>query len=382
MRRELKKNIFKIRTNVIIIIFCIYSFLGIFTWSEFSKKIPQLAVFFIYLQMLMVSILMIIYLLGAPKINDLFICFGLIGFSIVCSIITKDIRLLMFIAFFYAARNIDYKKVLKYAFWTDLLSFFIIFCAYRIGYLSNYIVVHGDGKLRQSLGFNYPTYPMYVLLIICIEYIIFTDNISYLSTLLMLIITFYFSNLTDARGEFYALLIILIGVIVDKVKGIKRLLYLMNNSINKKIIILLPEFFAVISFFVVMYLNPGSLLYFNLNKLFSFRLEIFKYFYDYCGLHLWPMHINVAYIMWNTQITVIDNLYLSLGLNLGIIALAIYCFITSVLIENAMYKKSFKLLVIIISFVFLNLVESQTIAPFVALYVLTYESRDLNEKNI
>lgn len=376
MKQKSKESIFRIRTNVISIIFGIYSFFGILSWSEFGQKFPQLSSFFIYLQILLAGILGIIYLLGAPKISELFVYIGLIIFGIICSLVVRDIRLLMFIAFSYASKNINYKKVLRYAFWVDLFCFLAVFLAYRIGYLSNYIVIHGDGKLRQSLGFNYPTYPMYVLLIICVEYIIFTNNISYLSIVVMLIITFYFSNLTDARGEFYALLIILIGIILDKTKESKKIFGLMNNTISNKIIVLLPGIAALITFLIVIYLDPGSQLYFNLNKLFSFRLDIFKYFYDYCGIHLWPMHINVAYIMWNTQITVIDNLYLYLGLNLGIVALVVYCFITSNILKNAIDNKSYKLVIIIIAFILLNLVESQTLAPFAALYVLTYKRKE------
>lgn len=364
------------RTNIVAVLFCIYSALTILDWSQYMPMYPQIdSVYKIY-QAILVMLLFIVFLLSFPTSQEYILYFSLILFSIYYTVLTKDFKFILFVSFFMTCKNIDYSKILKCDVIVKIIGFCFIYFSYRLNYISDFLVLRVNGAWRHSLGFSYPTFTMYVIMLIAMEWILIRkEKLTFIELLLILIIGIKIGSITDARGEELALIICSIGVaFIIKLKD-KGNLNPFRNKIIKKISILVPEILAIISYAITVLIKYNSSTYNEINSFTSNRLEIFNFFNKLYGFHLFPIGSATSYINSGGEyIHVIDNLYLYLCFIGGAISLLIYLVLLSSIIKNSIETNRPVLTIILLSLTFLNLIEWQTLAPVIAFYVITYRN--------
>lgn len=379
-----KKNKLTWREKWLFLIFIIYGVLSLLDWSQFDGLIPELHIIYLYYQIITVPILFILFLGSHPSHKILIPAIIIFLFALYATIVESTPIFLMFVSFFYAGRNIKYRVLFKTDIVFKIITFLGIYFAYRIGYLTNVVVNRGEG-IRQSFGFKYPTYVMYVVLIIAIEWLLIRkEKITWLEVIIILVIGSFINKFADSRGETIALFIACIGGLLLS-KFIKIQDFCLNNKIVKVCLIILPEIICLLNYILVSTINIANPLYNIINKFTSSRLNIFQYYLNEYGLRFFPRKLALNYLNYNgSWLDVIDNSYLYLGILFGVIILLIYLGIFSFLIKNAIDNKNVTLIAIMCAFVILNMVEYVSLMPVVALYCLTwktdrYETMSINQ---
>lgn len=382
------KNITKLKNNAFAFLFIIYSFTSVINWTQLATKFSTTDFsyqnFYFIIQLICVPFLFIIFCLSHPRIHEFIAALLLITYSIYVAYVERDNMLLMFVTLFFAARNSDVKYVLKKDLTVKIVTIILVFVLSHVGYLYNLQLTRDGGQIRQTFGFNYPTYLMYAVMLIGIEYIIIRNKeISYFELAIISIIGFLVGKITDARGEIVTLFIVVIGsLFINKVK-IVDINKLFKIRIIRYLIIVLPEIMCLLSYICVAFLKSSSSWYTILNKFASTRLDIFQYYFNEYGLRILPAKLDLNYLSGSGQwISVIDNCYLYLGIELGIISLLIFLGIFSFLIHNAIKNQKWIWLIIMLAFAILYLVEYVSLMPAIAIYCLTWKDKKVKRMRI
>lgn len=365
---------FEYKDQLFSIIYIIYALLSVIYWSQLTAVYSQFEKVYLGYQLVCLPILVILYFWTKPTSKSFLLYIVLISLALYCTYVVKDTFFMMFIFFFFAAKGIDYKKLMQKDIVVKITIFLLILFLYKIGYLNNLgVISRATGEIRQTLGFNYPTYVMYMIMLISIEWIIIRGkHISYIEIVIIILIGNYFGNITDARGEKLTLFFICFGIFWVKLCESKLSEFFEQKGI-KTLLILTPEIACLISYFFIMFLHPSNQWYSIINKFFSWRLNIIQMYYQDYGVKLLPSHITLNYIGDDGKwIQVIDNCYLYLGIKLGLLSLIVYLIIFSFLIYSAIKYKNNIMIIIMLSFVLLNIVEYVALAPSIAIYCITW----------
>lgn len=204
------------------------------------------------------------------KIMMGYLCLSL--FFIVCyrSIGNNGIAVFDVLYFSISARNIQFKKV---GFTYLLIQSGVLIVTlynYRIGKLPNAIFVQ-DGRYRNSLGYLYSTFSSQTFFYLAILYVYLRNKkITYVELAIIEIITIYFYRMTGTRNPFYltTFLIVVIGIL--KVFRID----LLKITIYKKLVPLAVPVCGIFAILAAYMYNSSSLLFRELDRLFSNRLHL------------------------------------------------------------------------------------------------------------
>lgn len=368
-----KKDTLVGRERIFSFIFIIYGILSLLYWSQYAGMLPVINTIYLYYQIISVPILFIIFVCSRPTYKVIISAIITFLFVVYATIIERTPIFLMFISFFYAGRGINYKAILKKDIIFKVITFLGVYLGYRVGYLGN-LIIHRDGGLRQSLGFKYPTYVMYVVLIIAVEWLLIRGSkITWQEIVMLLFIGGFINKFADSRGEFIALFIACIGdILVNKSKKIQNVI--LNNKIIKICLLIFPEIICLLSYILISTINTFNPMYSIVNKFTSNRLNIFQYYLNEYGIGIFPRKLALNYLNYDgSWLDVIDNSYLYLGILFGIVVLLIYLIIFSFLMKNAIDNENATLIAIMCAFVILNMVEYVSLMPVVALYCLTWK---------
>lgn len=371
----------RLRTKILAVIFISYTTISIIcTWSEYQNIFnPILAQVFYMCQIVITPILFCLFFTAKPSLFEVIMYFLCLCISIFTVIYTRNPRFFMFILFFFGAKDTDYIYILKHNLIFNVGAFLVIVISSLTNILPNVTLIRNEGILRQSLGFSAPNLLIIAYMIIVMQIIIVRrTTFSLWDAILLGLISLWLGKLSDGRGgELSIILGILLTLIISKIP-LPKLKNFFLNKIVRCFLILLPEFFFLIMFSLIITIPYGSNLYNKINLLFSFRFDISHFYFENLGIHLLPVKPTVTYLYpWfngvnNAVAPMIDNLYIYLFSFLGVVATFIYLFICSILINNALKNEDYWLLIVLISFLFLGFVESQMVSPFVGIFVITF----------
>lgn len=376
------KESFRYRDRFFSLVYILYALLSVISWSQFSLVYSGFNKLYLAYQIFCIPCLMILYVETKPTSKVFLLYILLTMFSVYCSYVVHNMMFVLFVLFFFAAKNIDYRSLIKKDIVVKIVLFIVILLSYKVGFLHVIgTMSRATGKIRETLGFNYPTYVMYIVMLIEMEWMIIRNkNISYLELIFISIIGYYFGTITDARGEKFILLFVVVGVFLLKLTNF-QLHKVLKNKFIKYFLILLPEIAGGVSYLVINFLKSSSPLYGEINQFFSWRINIIQLYYQNYGVKVFPTKVVLNYVgdegKW---VQVIDNIYLYLGIELGIIALLIYLGIASFLMNNAIKNENWILILIIVGFVILNLTEYVTLAPAIAIYCIMWKKQKEDRK--
>ena len=189
----------------------------------------------------------------------------------------------------------EFKVILKVITIIFEIGFVIIIGFSAVGIIPNLIIMRGE-TVRYSLGFGYVTTPLaYFLFIVLMNFMLYGTDIKYKTLFYYLTIGILLNFLTDARGDFYlTLFVILIMVICKLLKNIRK-----NASKNLKlnkpfeiVICSLPFAFLIISILCIYLYSNGNPLMIKLDQILSDRMLVSSRFIEKCKITLFGNKID------------------------------------------------------------------------------------------
>lgn len=284
--------------------------------------------------------------------------------------ITNNSNIMILFFFIFSMRNIDFDKFIKLD-----IKFKIIFLMFNIifiylGVLKNVISYRSDGTIRQALGFSSPNSFGGIVMSICFEWVYLKrKNLNsmvyvYLFLLIAVILIDVLSN--SKTSEICIVLFMLILFVYKK------------NIYLKKLIPYMPILLTVISIILVYLYGKQNAMAIKLNEILTTRLECAYNFFELYDVNLFGNKF-ISSDVWLGYINTLDNGYLYLILNQGILLYVFVIYINIRLFKLAIKNDDRFLLSILIVFLFYAFMERT--AYFVIYNVFLLYAKDLFYNN-
>lgn len=296
--------------------------------------------------------------------------FGAYVICLVASVLSYDAvrhEMLLIIPFIFAAKDINFKKIMKVYFVTVLVLLLVVNISALIGKIPN-LVFWRDGKPRTSYGFTYPTLEAAHIFYFVLAYTVFKKfNLNLMEDIVIAITGCFIIFKTDARLDGY-LTFILLFILIFK-KPAFKLLNKLNNFIPVVVIITLIIGYI---FLAKNYnsINPSE---FNLNNILSNRLYLTQQGLLRYPIHLFGNHVQMqgfggyaGLAMTQSSWMVknyfyIDNIFVQTLLINGLILFIIMLATFAYLAYKEMKKKNYSFVIAIVLLTFAGLIEVFTI---------------------
>lgn len=275
--------------------------------------------------------------------------------------------MLWIIPFIFAAKDVDFKKIIKVYFWTILLLLLTVNILALNGKILN-LVFFRDGKPRISYGFTYPTIEAAHIFYLILAYVAYKKfNLNIFQDLIIAFLGYFIIAKGDARLDGYLTFMILFVVIFRKI--IFKVLSKLNNFIPSILVITLIIGYIVLS----KKYNPTSPTYFNLNNILSNRLFLTQEGLLRYPVKLFGEHVQMqgftgyaGLIMTQTSWMIrnyfyIDNVFVQTLLINGLILFVIMLATFAYLAYREMKLKNYSFVIVIIFLTVAGLIEVFTI---------------------
>lgn len=249
--------------------------------------------------------------------NKLFVIFVILAISLIVFVKYEEPLMLEIALVSVNCAKINFKTVVKYDLIIKLFLLFFIIFFHMLGLTNgDYEKIMRDDTIRSSLGFFHPNTLSMFSMIIIFEYLYLNKlKLTTKKIFLAVLSSIIFSKITDSRTALYCTVILIVISIFYRKKLDQ------SCSINKFLkFVISNSFFVFLVFSIlisVMYLK-NSLFAIKLNESFNNRISYQSLFFRNYGVTL--LGNNIEY-----NIT-LDNGYLKLLLNFGIIPTIIYLF--------------------------------------------------------
>ncbi|MBZ6001562.1 hypothetical protein [Leuconostoc gelidum] len=275
----------------------------------------------------------------------------------VTSYLAKGLEPVMMSFYIISSRRINPYDILKVLFIVNIMLFITNFMLFKAGILLDY---QNFSISKHSFGYNHPNQMgISVFSVITISMVFFyqkrkSQNIIKYLLLLFQIPLLLLIQQSGSRGAQIATIItylILIYLLFTRNREHSILLFLM--SISVLIVSLLFSLYTMSDSVNTV----GSFLY-NLNQLFTQRVQLNNYFFDNYGFNFFGQ--NVSYNLTatvSTNYAIIDNAYVKLVINYGVIYTVFYLGYIIFLVREIISKKQVILLMPMLSFMVYGLVE-------------------------
>jgi len=303
----LKLNLYDVLYNFPVTLFTLGVIWQLDTTMFFYKCLATIAVLFIIIKILLEKHTFKEYIFMALIMVLVAICFIKAG---VLTIILTPL-------FIFGAKNINFKRLFIFNLWIRISSFILIITCSLIGIRENYIFhiyrMTGDNVLRWSLGFEHPNqlHMHFFIIIVLIIYVLYDKfKISY--ALIIMLANYILYKYSMSRTGFLSVFIILILTFIFK-EFTRR-----NISIPKILAWVVP-FASLFSVYCSKYFSYNSNILVFINNLLQGRISNSNYYWKLNGVSLLGQKL-----ISNTTDLILDNSYVILWLNFGLIILIIF----------------------------------------------------------
>jgi hypothetical protein len=376
-----KVNLFewgKKKTNFFFLVYLLYEIQYVFFGaSQLSKQYDFHKLTFTGSALIMVCLTAIILTNKYTRIE-----WGIIGVMVVSAVyayyLGNDNILLMTSLMIAAAKNVDFNVFIKRDFWVRLTLFLMILVLNLVGIISTVTAVRHDSGIRQALGFTQFNTAGALAMSILLEWLFIRFYrlkwFDYLGAIGFTLLIFKFTN---SRGAMIASLVMIGIALLYQFK----LVEFFDYSILLKIIQSLFLIFTLSSFFVIIIFRSGFSFAIRINQILSDRINILsQYLYGY-GLHLIPIKVGTYR---QSGVIIMDNAYVMIGVEFGIVILLIFCYLYWRLFNSAIQQRNLALLALGISICMFGLIESTVYLVGVnfTLIALLNTSKYINKNDI
>ena len=277
------------------------------------------------------ALLAIEFLWRIPKkLKYLAVTLGMFAAFLYIYQLSKSTDLILWVLFIVNSVGLDKDVVLKWAYRTLIIGTAIIITLNLFGFIEQYMMVK-NGVIVKSYGFVHPNgFATTVLRIILLYFSLYYKRLTFSKLMLIGVIYVFLGRLTGCRIASYVLIIcialIIYSLINKKAFEARVTMLLMSTS----------PFIAAIFSFVGGYLfMQGNPIMLTVNQLFSDRFNWISRFMQNYSVTLFGQELQLANrIQGGTLWSSIDNSYVMMGLNYGIVFLLGYCLVMAILIYH------------------------------------------------
>lgn len=282
--------------------------------------------------------------------------------------LTKSTDLILWVLFIVNSAGLDKDGILKWAYRTLIIGTITIIALNLLGFIEQYSM-EKNGVIVNSFGFVHPNgLATTVLRIILLYFSLYYKKLSFSKLIFIGIIYVFLGGLTGCRIASYVLIICIVLIIYSlinkKAFESRAALLLMSAS----------PFIAAIFSFVGGYLfMQGNSIMLMINQVFSDRFNWIARFLQNYSLTLFGQELRLANriqggALWSS----IDNSYVMMGLNYGVVFLLGYCFVMATLIFYYIRHHDKGKVISCFAFILIGLTENQTfsiVSNFMLLFV-------------
>ncbi len=347
---EQKRNSLKIRTTEI------YSFLMVFLTVSYDYLRMYGMNNKIYLTVCLAAFIILCFMkLMKNKFqkNEFFKFLLLVIFSVVTVFGVGEVNFIYSIFLAVMFYKEDLKSFFKHFLNSSVVCYLMTFILYFFNVLSNNVTIRTVGEsiqYRNSFGFDHPNSVfLYFLPIVICSYVLLKKNTKFYTFIIFIISTILY-HYTDCRTGYFCILIFLF------------LINIKSNFNGKLFRTLLKYSFIILTlssvFICKKYGSNGSNLINNLLSLRPFYLNRY--------MNLYPI-INLFGGYFNSKMP-LDNFYIYLLLEKGIIIYLIYAYLSVKYLSNKMLSK--KMVIINLIFMIYCIFESYTVLPAINLFLV------------
>ena len=232
--------------------------------------------------------------------------------------IASDIILFVTVLFIISSKNVNFNKFIKYDLLIKSIIVILVIFLYEIGLTEVVIKARPDGTIRKALGFGHPNILGAFLFSICLDIVyIYYKSMKPIHYIILIVSFFINLWISDSRATQIGIILLII-VSIQKNKNKKFLL---------KFLPYIPILLCGISLLCSIFYTNKSETWFIINKLTSSRIKCAYDFYNYYGINLFG-HFFEFYGQWGEeyQLTVLDNAYMHILIQFGLINMLIILF--------------------------------------------------------
>ena len=309
-------------------LFLSYSLLGHISSLHESFKIISIA---------SIAIFVLCFILQLPtyKLKEILIIAGILLLGLIVASKSADYLLVKLVIFLLAAKNVDFRKIVRFDLKIRLILIVLVMLLCKIGVAED-VIFEFEGFVRHSLGFTNPNTLGCAILILVFDVLYMTKmKLGLISTpfvvALMLFLYFFAGCRTVAILIILALLVCVINTYFKK---------LICNNFTKTILSLLLIICAAMTFICLNLYENGNSLMLSLNDLLSNRLGIISMFNKAGGFSIFGQSFDIARSL--------DNAYAYACFHLGVVVFALFAIGYFFLIRK-LYKMNDIALVLILS---------------------------------
>jgi hypothetical protein len=279
----------------------------------------------------------------------LFLGFVLIILSVIQNTFANKTAIVFNFLFVIALYKKNFRFILMVLFYTYASMLVLFYCLSKTNLIENtimYRVTDVEMFERYALGMIHPNiFYLYYFICICL-FICLNRKLNLFGRFLILVLSYYVYTLTDTRAGFIVTILLLaVDFLFEK-------LDLQKNKILKVILINLFSILTFGAFFVTKFLNRGQQVFDVFDSLMSHRLLMMQNFYETYGIKLFGNFVTYKTIengVVNNPDLILDNTYMYLLVDMGLIFTIFVCIIYYKLIKNLIdlnLKKEVAILVI------------------------------------
>lgn len=313
-----------------------------------------------YIKILALTILMVQIILNFKKMSqkNLMIYLFLFTFFLISYFFCSDYTLLFLPFLLIGFENVDFEKFIKVEFIVKACLFVLVLIFNYYGLTNTVFTYRDHGFIRSSLGFSHPNVIGLYLLSMCAEFVYIRGrNIKLFDILIWIIIAIIFDHYTDSRTSFFCIFLLLGITLILKYSLNSKNIQIKKNMKIKMMI--LPFTLTIICFiFAILYKNNFQS-FANYNKILSGRLYYWSYFIDSYNINFFGHYITkTKSILISSSRLILDNSFIRIILEYGIISAISFYYIIYNLIKKAFNNNKIYLVMIIFIFMVAGLFEN------------------------
>lgn len=368
----MKKIKFNINDILLFISICLIQFAvytkNVVTVTKNSQNLMNIALGILFVNALIQIVKM------KATIKQWILCFLIVSISIFSFIKTNDSLLLQLSLILIGSLNVNLDKLILKNLIFKLALFIYIYHAQMTGNV-DIQYFYRDGIIRNALGFNQPNALGFFLLSFFIEFVYLKrKNLKIINILVLFFPIIYFMINAGCRGAIISLFIFVLFILIMLLKN--RIVKDKESKEKRRMFNWLIPIFSIltlVSFYITYEYMSGSNLAIILDDFFSERFYLQSLF-----LKLYKISIFGTEIFY---FDTLDNVYIRVLLNFGIIVWILYMFIYYIIVKCALEKKDIVMLIIVFVFMIYGLMEWYIVRPGLNIFLIYFSSSLINMKN-
>lgn len=379
--KELYKKIINSRVNIILIVFTIFlidihienTVLG-WTDNVFSiiSKLIRYGCYLLFLINIFLD-----WKCG-EKLTWSMVVTGAI--SVLTCIFSKNTGIVLLLIVLFALRKIEMKRLIKIAYYTNLIMFIIVILSSIIGIIPNWIFERDDTHIRLALGYHWATIPLTLFFfIVLMSFYLKREKVTMIEIYLNLVTSVVLFKLTDSRTGFILILLVILSTVLIKILNkfkidIKKYA---NNKVINYIICILPMIILILVFLIIAFDNNPLTI--KIDDLLSGRIGLAKQAIQ--TYEITPFGEKIEWYGWggygyieqeNFSYNFVDISYIKILLDYGVVFLILLIILYSLSIDECLEKKDYYSVYILLIILLWACIEPNIINISMNIFVLLF----------